>query len=150
MNIQTCLNFGMGVTIITVFCFCSVLIQLYWIRSGEKVWQQLPLGQPMLGVVLPLIADEMEHTVKSLQRWPTKCSAVTSSRVDIIFYFAEEFPLRLDRLLRNASVSTSCFKRTKVVSANLHLRVRFVLMQYRAYYHYTDGVVSMVLFRILT
>lgn len=73
----------------------------------------IPLGQPMLGVVLALSADEMENAVMSLKRWPLKSSAITSSRVDLFFYFAEELPLSLDRLLENASVSTSCFKRTK-------------------------------------
>lgn len=144
MNIQTCTTFGMGITIITAFCFGSALLQLYWIRSGETVWRKqvpaslgtLPLGQPMLGVVLPLLSYEMENTLTSLKRWPLKCSAITSSRVDLIFYFAEELPLSLERLLENASVSTSCFKRTKVVSADLHIMVRFVFMQlYRDQYY---------------
>lgn len=132
MNIQRRSTFVVGVVSITAFSFCSLFLQLNWIRSSLIFWkEQHPKGlgtlshdEPELGVVLPLIADEMEHTIRSIQHWPAKCSAITSSRVDLIFYFAEELPLYLDRLLEDTSVSSSCFKTTKVVSADLHLRVR--------------------------
>lgn len=103
-----------------------------WLGFGLKIGQQhesifldlYPLGKPMLGIVLPLDAEEIKYTLESLQHWPKKCSETTLSRIDLIFYFAGRLPLGLDHPLEEAGASTSCFKMTKMVSAGLHLGVR--------------------------
>lgn len=88
-------------------------------------------GKPMLGIVVPLFAEEMTRAVQSFKRWPTTCSGNTMNRVDLILYFAGELPLELERHLTVASGPISCFRRTRVVSAALRPEVRNLLNSYR-------------------
>lgn len=112
---------------VLIVCFCYASIQICF-AIGEIGQQHEPMiyprGKPTLGIVLPLFAEERIHAVDALKRWPTKCSETTRSRIDLILYLAEELPLDFDRQLGDASASTSCFKKTKVVSASLQLGVR--------------------------
>ena len=79
---------------------------------------------PMLGLVVPLSVEEIASAMDSLERWPTSCSRTTSNNVDLILYFARELPQELESHLRLAKDSTSCFRRTRVVTAALNPEVR--------------------------
>lgn len=90
------------------------------------------MGKPMLGIVVPLFAEEMARAMQSIKRWPTTCSGKTMDRVDLIFYFAGELPLELTRHLTVASDPVSCFKSTRVVRAALRPEVRNLPNSYRS------------------
>lgn len=128
-------------------CFCYIFTHL-WMETRVDVRRNqqstnLDLNlqrKPKLGIVFPLIAEEITYAVESLQHWPTKCSKTTLGRIDLILYFAHELPLDLDHQLGNVNAHNSCFETTKVVSAALPLEVRhdftlsLVGSQYRWYF----------------
>ena len=88
--------------IATFFSFCILLLD--WIEGGWERQEVNPMGfeahsivsGPLLGIVVPLVADDMARAVKSIKRWPTTCSENTLNRVDLILYFAGEVPLEFD------------------------------------------------------
>lgn len=133
MSIRRRCTSVVGVLFLIVY-FIFLLLQIIWVETNVEIWQQEPmsvdadsLGKPMLGIVLLLVAEEIVSAVESLQRWPTKCSAITLNRIDLIFYFAGKIPLGIERQVADASVPISCFKTMKVVSAALHLEVRCIV-----------------------
>lgn len=130
--------FTVGVIVTMACCFCCSLLQM-WIGMDAKKFRrqqainsaarECPPDRPMLGIVLPLNADDIASTVELLQHWPTKCSETMVNRMDLIFYFANALPPGLDIQLKNTSPSTSCFKTTRVVSALLHHEVTHYLLR---------------------
>ena len=111
----------------------SLLLQR-WIERGLESRELKPMGfeiqpiisGPLLGIVVPLVAGDIARGVESIKRWPIRCTENTINRVDLILYFAGEPLLELERQLKVASGSTSCFKTTRMVSADLRPEVRVV------------------------
>ena len=116
---------------ILVVCISSLFLHR-WIERGLDGRELKPMGfeiqpiisGPLLGIVVPLVAGDIIHGMESIKRWPIRCTENTINRVDLILYFAGIPLLELDRQLKVASGSTSCFKTTRVVSADLRPEVR--------------------------
>ena len=78
-----------------------------------------------LAVVVPTWRRDVDRALEAVARWPTACSAVTLSKVELVLYKAEgeeeSSPALLPTLERTAG---RCFAKTKVVYAHLREQVR--------------------------
>lgn len=88
--------------------------------SGQHVWTS---DSRKLAVVVPTHDGDVSRAFVSMKRWPTTCSSVTLNHVDLILYHATD----TDKAALRAQIpkeATSCFRNTRVVSANLSPEVR--------------------------
>lgn len=76
-----------------------------------------------LAIVVPTHDGDIARAVVSMKRWPTTCSLVTLTRVDLIVYHATITDTE-SILARVPDEAMVCFRNTKVVSANLTAEVR--------------------------
>lgn len=124
----------MGVVGSVALCLSGLFLQAWTEPSLERGQKPDPINsethsisKPMLGIVLPLLAEEMADAVESLRHWPKKCTETTLSRMDVIFYFAGGIPNHFDIKVGEITESLSCFKTTKAVSSALNSEVRHVV-----------------------
>lgn len=78
-----------------------------------------------LAVVVPAWRGDVDRVLEAVARWPTVCSAVTLSKVELVLYKAEgeeESSAVLLPALENTA--GRCFAKTKVVYAHLREEVR--------------------------
>ncbi|CAN0469445.1 unnamed protein product, partial [Laminaria digitata] len=73
-----------------------------------------------LAVVVPVWSGDVDRALDSVSRWPTACSAVTLSNVDLIMYKAEGDEESSEALLPVLERTAGrCFSETKIVYAHL-------------------------------
>ena len=131
---------------IVVLCFCCLSLQV-WVKTRPDNRQQPgamrldgdQARMPTLGIVVPLTAEELPRALESVKRWPTSCSGITLNSVDLILYFAREYPQELERYLKLAVESTSCFRKTRVVTAALHPEVRNIIVHTSKSVHHVSA-----------
>ncbi|CAM9900657.1 unnamed protein product, partial [Ectocarpus fasciculatus] len=79
--------------------------------------------QQRLGVVVPIYDGDLARTVRSLERWPTKCSPLTLQNAGLVLYaYTAEEPHGAAALSALDSISDTggrCFSGTRIVYANL-------------------------------
>lgn len=80
--------------------------------------QQVHIEGQTLAVVVSLHRDDYTSAMETLRKWPTKCSPKTLQAVDLILYHAG-YVDENDLMARLPSEASKCFRRTKVVNANL-------------------------------
>lgn len=89
----------------------------------DSVRGVLQATQPeRLAVVVPAYRGDLSKAVSSLERWPTSCSPVTLSNMDLVLYYAEgeEDSSTVAEAVDIISVSAGrCFSTTRVVYARL-------------------------------
>lgn len=79
-----------------------------------------------LAVVVPAWRGDVDRALAAVARWPTACSAVTLSSVELVLYMAEAEEESSAAVLLPALERTAgrCFAQTKVVYAHLREQVR--------------------------
>lgn len=79
-----------------------------------------------LAVVVPTHAGDLGETLKSLDDWPTKCTADTLAHVDLVIYKAEPKDEMSENvtLPRFRDTAGKCFARTRMVYGELTKEVR--------------------------
>ena len=78
-----------------------------------------------LSVVVPVWSGDVDRALDSVSRWPTACSPVTLSNVDLIMYKAEGDEESSETLLPVLERTAGrCFAKTKIVYAHLREEVR--------------------------
>lgn len=94
-----------------------------------------------LAVVVPTHAGDLPETLKSLERWPTKCSSETKQYVDLVIYKAEgpDDATEKEALPRFRETAGSCFANTKIVYGDLSKEVGLCVCvsAYTAFEKYT-------------
>lgn len=105
-----------------------VLNFLFLLRLEERrtiLSVSRPSRQGKLAVVVPAHRGDLDRALASLSRWPTACSPVTLSSVDLILYYAAAPDDKSVRILPSLSwTGGRCFAHTQVVYANLTDEVR--------------------------
>lgn len=89
------------------------------VERSRQVQQQ---QQQRLAVIVPTYRGDLQRAVSSLERWPTICSLVTQSNVDIVLYYAEGEEDADDVYEASETIAQTagqCFSRTRTVYANL-------------------------------
>lgn len=82
-------------------------------------------SQRRLAVVVPAHRGDLDRALASLSRWPSACSEVTLSSVDLILYYAGDVDEKSSQILPSLSYTGGrCFSNTQVVYANLTAEVR--------------------------
>lgn len=80
---------------------------------------------PRLAVVVPTWRGDVDRALEAAARWPTACSAVTLSQVDLVLYKAEgDQGSSASSLSSLEKTGGRCFSKTKIVHANLADEVR--------------------------
>eukprot|EP00904_Undaria_pinnatifida_P002830 jgi/Undpi1/12548/HiC_scaffold_6.g02217.m1 len=75
---------------------------------------------PRLAVVVPTWRGDVDRALEAAARWPTACSAVTLSQVDLVLYKAEgDQGSSASSLSSLEKTGGRCFSKTKFVHANL-------------------------------
>lgn len=88
--------------------------------SGQHEWKT---DTRKLAVIVPTHDGDVDRAFLNMKNWPSTCSSITLSHVDLILYHATTADATM---LRDGipEEATACFRDTKVVCANLTPEVR--------------------------
>lgn len=108
-----------GILFLLCLCYIIYLSDLWMVRYFEKQDRDNnQTDERTLAVVVPMHGGDVARAMESMKKWPATCSSDTLRAVDLILYHAE-YVEENDLLAWLPFEASRCFRRTKVVNANL-------------------------------